>query len=59
MKQRLALVQAESNIEKLEEKIGMGQIEEVIEQVRAYIEIAFFFYSMSFLNWFNFFEIGC
>lgn len=42
MKQRLALVQAESNIEKLEEKIGMGQIEEVIEQVRAYIEIAFF-----------------
>ena len=33
VKQRLALVQAESDIGKLEEKIGMGQIEEVIQQV--------------------------
>uniref|UniRef100_A0A1I7XK93 NADH dehydrogenase [ubiquinone] 1 alpha subcomplex subunit 5 n=1 Tax=Heterorhabditis bacteriophora TaxID=37862 RepID=A0A1I7XK93_HETBA len=33
VKQRLFLVQSENSIEKLEEKIGMGQIEEVIEQM--------------------------
>ncbi|TMS37848.1 hypothetical protein L596_004695 [Steinernema carpocapsae] len=45
VKRRLALVQEENDIVKLEEKIGMGQIEEVIEQaeyelkcVRAVIE---------------------
>ncbi|KAK0398271.1 hypothetical protein QR680_002507 [Steinernema hermaphroditum] len=32
VKRRLALVQEENDIEKLEQKIGMGQIEEVIEQ---------------------------
>ncbi|VDL82698.1 unnamed protein product [Nippostrongylus brasiliensis] len=32
VKQRLALVQSEDNIPALEEKIGMGQIEEVTEQ---------------------------
>jgi hypothetical protein len=37
VKQRLALVQAETTIEKLEEIIGMGQIEEVIEQVRPFL----------------------
>lgn len=34
MKRRLALVQTETNMQELEKKIGMGQIEEVIEQVR-------------------------
>uniref|UniRef100_A0A914ZRQ4 U6 snRNA-associated Sm-like protein LSm1 n=1 Tax=Parascaris univalens TaxID=6257 RepID=A0A914ZRQ4_PARUN len=32
IKRRLALVQEEPDIQRLEEKIGMGQIEEVIEQ---------------------------
>lgn len=34
VKRRLALVQTETNMQELEKKIGMGQIEEVIEQVR-------------------------
>ncbi|CAA92789.1 putative NADH dehydrogenase [ubiquinone] 1 alpha subcomplex subunit 5 [Caenorhabditis elegans] len=38
VKQRLALVQAENDIKKLEEKIGMGQIEEVIEQAEYELE---------------------
>ncbi|EPB78118.1 ETC complex I subunit region [Ancylostoma ceylanicum] len=38
VKQRLALVQAEDNIPALEEKIGMGQIEEVIEQAEYELE---------------------
>uniref|UniRef100_A0A1I7UDF9 NADH dehydrogenase [ubiquinone] 1 alpha subcomplex subunit 5 n=1 Tax=Caenorhabditis tropicalis TaxID=1561998 RepID=A0A1I7UDF9_9PELO len=38
VKQRLALVQAENDIKKLEEKIGMGQIEEVIEQAEHELE---------------------
>lgn len=31
---RLAQVEAEKDVQKLEEKIGMGQIEEVVMQVR-------------------------
>ncbi|CAD6191956.1 unnamed protein product [Caenorhabditis auriculariae] len=38
VKQRLALVQTETNIERLEQKIGMGQIEEVIEQAEYELE---------------------
>ncbi|CAI5448259.1 unnamed protein product [Caenorhabditis angaria] len=38
VKQRLALVQSEDNIERLEQKIGMGQIEEVIEQAELELE---------------------
>ncbi|KAJ1357249.1 hypothetical protein KIN20_015351 [Parelaphostrongylus tenuis] len=38
VKQRLALVQSEDSIPTLEEKIGMGQIEEVIEQAEYELE---------------------
>ncbi|CAB3405741.1 unnamed protein product [Caenorhabditis bovis] len=38
VKQRLALVQAENDIQALEKKIGMGQIEEVIEQAELELE---------------------
>ncbi|CAI4228390.1 unnamed protein product [Auanema sp. JU1783] len=38
VKQRLALVQAEDDIQKLEQKIGMGQIEEVIQQAEYELE---------------------
>ncbi|WKY07659.1 hypothetical protein Q1695_007261 [Nippostrongylus brasiliensis] len=40
VKQRLALVQSEDSIPALEEKIGMGQIEEVIEQAEYELEAA-------------------
>ncbi|PIO52512.1 ETC complex I subunit region [Teladorsagia circumcincta] len=40
VKQRLALVQSEDSIPALEEKIGMGQIEEVIEQAEMELEAA-------------------
>ncbi|KAK5978635.1 ETC complex I subunit region, partial [Trichostrongylus colubriformis] len=40
VKQRLALVQSEDSIPALEEKIGMGQIEEVIEQAEYELETA-------------------
>ncbi|GMT23904.1 hypothetical protein PFISCL1PPCAC_15201, partial [Pristionchus fissidentatus] len=38
VKRRLALVQAETDIQELEKKIGMGQIEEVIEQAEYELE---------------------
>ncbi|PAV61506.1 hypothetical protein WR25_10097 [Diploscapter pachys] len=40
VKQRLALVNSEPDIPKLEEKIGMGQIEEVVEQAEYELETA-------------------
>ncbi|KJH48027.1 ETC complex I subunit region [Dictyocaulus viviparus] len=40
IKHRLALVQSENDIQTLEEKIGMGQIEEVIEQAEYELETA-------------------
>uniref|UniRef100_A0A0N4ZXB4 NADH dehydrogenase [ubiquinone] 1 alpha subcomplex subunit 5 n=1 Tax=Parastrongyloides trichosuri TaxID=131310 RepID=A0A0N4ZXB4_PARTI len=40
VKNRLALVQEEPDIEKLEKKIGMGQIEEVLEQAEYELQAA-------------------
>ena len=40
VKRRLALVQEENDIQQLEKKIGMGQIEEVIEQAEYELESA-------------------
>uniref|UniRef100_A0A0N5AA21 Complex I subunit B13 n=1 Tax=Syphacia muris TaxID=451379 RepID=A0A0N5AA21_9BILA len=40
VKRRLALVQQEPDIQKLEEKIGMGQIEEVIQQAEYELQTA-------------------
>lgn len=40
VKERLALVESEYDIRKLEERIGMGQIEEVIEQAQNELQTA-------------------
>ncbi|VDD96110.1 unnamed protein product [Enterobius vermicularis] len=40
VKRRLALVEQEPDIQKLEEKIGMGQIEEVIQQAEYELQAA-------------------
>ncbi|VDN60092.1 unnamed protein product [Dracunculus medinensis] len=40
IKRRLAIVEQESDIEKLEQKIGMGQVEELIEQAEYELQAA-------------------